>query len=351
VGNSGFVKIGPESVRVDDPEISFHRYFRTLRNPEHRALYRGKADLTLLEPKLRSLLLTLQQSYNAAFRERGNVFERGSSSEFHVDYVDATVVAAFSFEFESRAFLALSIPLVTAVWGSSERLSRSQALLDQFRTGSRFDPSEMLTIFFLVQMSFIVAHEFAHHDRGHFSSRLEAGEIPNDLVPDAAHGSLDEQAKEIDADGWAVMLNVEHWVSGAGRAGILSALKTEEREGQQADNLLLMIFVASLCAALLLWRPVHVDEANVYQLSHPPQAGRMERILLTIDMWAKDSHPWLTFDATQRKFPALIGAVEEALAPVTGAHNWEQQVGFLRTSVGASYMAALVEQSELIRRQ
>jgi hypothetical protein len=334
---------------VDDPEISFHRYFRTLTNPDHRALYRGKADLNLLEPKLRSLLLTLQQSYNSALGARGNVFNRGTCSEFHLDYVDATVRAAFSFEFENRAFLAFSIPLIIAVWGSSERLSRSQAVLDHLRTGRDMDAGELLPLFFLVQMSFIVAHEFAHHDRGHFSSRLEAGEIPNDMEPNAAYGSLAEQAKEIDADGWAVMLNVAHWISGEGRKSILSALGAEGSEDRQADNLVFMIVVASICAALLLWRPMHVDEANASQLPHPPQAARMQRILLTVDMWARGSRPWLALDATQHIFPTLISAIEHALAPITYAHNWEQQVGFLRTSAGTRYMEGLVEQSESIR--
>lgn len=336
---------------MDDPEIPFHRYFRTLTNPADRAIYRGKADLNLLKPELRSLLLTLQQSYNAALGERGNVFSRGDCSTFHLDYVDATVRAAFSFEFENRAFMAVSIPLITAVWNSSDRLSQSQAILSHLRPRSELQSSELLALFFLLQMSFIVAHEFAHHDRGHFFSRLEAGEIPNDLTPNPAYGSLAEQAKEIDADGWAVMLNVAHWFSGAGRSTMVKALRAEGSEEKVADNMFFIIFAASLCGALLLWRPMHVDEANAYQLPHPPQAARMERILLTIDMWARGSRPWLALDATQHVFPALIAAVEDALAPITDNHNWEQQIGFLRTSVGARYMEGLVEQSESIRRR
>lgn len=336
---------------MNDPEISFHRYFRTLTNPEHRAIYRGKADVNLLEPKLRSLLLTLQESYNAALKERGNVFERGASPEFHLDYVDAAIISAFSFEFEDRAFLALSIPLVAAVWRSSEQLCQSRAVMGQCRTGIDVDPSEVVTILFLGQISFLVAHEFAHHDRAHFSSRLEAGELQNDLASDSAYGSLVEQAKEIDADGWAVMLNVDHWFVGAGRGSVLKAFRAELDEEHQADNLLLMFFVVSMCAALLLWRPVQVDETNVYTLPHPPQAARMQRILLTVDMWARGSRPWLALDATRHVFPALIAAVEDALASMTTPHNWEQQVGFLRTSAGSDYMEALLEQSESIRRR
>lgn len=334
---------------MDDPEILFHRYFRTLTNPKDRAIYRGRADLGLLEPTLRSLLLTLQQSYNAALKLRGNVFERGACPEFHVDYVDATMMSAFSFEFEGRAFLALSVPLITAVWRASERLSQSQGVMDHFRTGA-VDLSEVVSVLFLAQMSFLVTHEFAHHDRGHFSRQLEAGEVPNDLAIDSASGSVAEQAKEIDADGWALMLNVDHWLAGHGRKSVLKALKAEGYQAHDADHVLLLFFVASLCAVLLLWRPIPINEATVYQLSHPPQAARMERILLTIDMWAKGSHPWLTLDATQSKLPALISAVEEALAPLTGAHNWEQQISFLKTSAGTGYMAALIEQSELLRR-
>lgn len=336
---------------MDDPEISFHRYFRTLTNPGHRAIYRGKADLDLLEPTLRSLLLTLQQSYNTALKQRRNVFERGACPEFHIDYVDATIMSAFSFEFEGRAFLALSIPLITAAWRASEQLCQSQGVMDHFKTGGLVDLGEVVTVLFLGQMSFLVAHEFAHHDRGHFSRRLETGELSNDLATNIASGSLAEQAKEIDADGWAVMLNVDHWFSGGGRGSVLRALKAGEADDPQADQLLLTFFVASVCAALLLWRPQHVDERNAYELSHPPQAARIERILLTIDMWARDSRPLLVLEAQQHRFPALTAAIEDALAPMTGFQNWQQQVGFLRTSAGECYIHALIEQSESIRGQ
>jgi hypothetical protein len=314
-------------------------------------MYRGKQDLNLLEPNLRSVLLTLQGSYNAALKGRGNVFERGSCQDFHLDYVDATVISALSFEFEERAFLALSIPLVTALWHSSERLSQSQEIMNYFRRGAAIDQTDVLTIFFLGQISFLVAHEFAHLDRGHFSRQLEANELPNDLKTDSECGSLADQAMEIDADGWAVMLNVNHWFVEAGRESVLKAIKAELDEEHEADKLLLMFFMVSVSAALLLWRPLELSKANVYKLSHPPQAARMQRILLTFDMWAGSSHPWLALESTQHVFPALIAAVEDALASMTGAHNWEQQVGFLRTSPGIRYMEALVEQSESIRRR
>jgi len=148
------------------------------------------------------------------------------------------------------------------------------------------------------------------------------------------------------------MLNVNHWFVGAGRGSVLKAFSAELDEEHQADNLLLMFFVVSVCAALLLWRPEQVDETNVYTLSHPPQAARMQRILLIVDMWAAEgSRPWLALDATHHVFPTLIAGVEDALAPMTGAHNWQQQVSFLRTPAGAGYMAALAEQCEMIRRR
>ncbi|HEY7403976.1 MAG TPA: hypothetical protein VIB39_10670 [Candidatus Angelobacter sp.] len=336
---------------MDDPEISFHRYFRTLTNPEHRAIYRGKADLDVLEPDLSSLLLKVQQSYNSALKERGSVFERGACSDFHLDYVDATIASAFSFEYEGRAFLALSIPLIAAMWRSAGQLCQSKSVMSYFQDGTGVDLRNVHAIFFLAQISFLVSHEFAHHDRGHFSSRSRAGDLDNDLEANHKFGSMAEQAKEIDADGWAVMLNVDNWFDRAGRGSFLHAFGQERAESHQADNQLLVCLVMSVCAALLLWQPMELTEANVYELSHPPQAARMERILLTIDMWARNSRPWIAMDATQHIFPDLISAVEDALAPVTGAHNWEQQVNFLRTSAGQQYMHALIEQSESIRRQ
>lgn len=205
-------------------------------------------------------------------------------------------------------------------------------------------------MFMLGQLSFLVAHEFAHHDRGHFSRRSNSDELPNDMKADNQAGSLARQAYEIDADGWATLLTASHWVAEGGRSTVLKAFRCDCSDESAPNELLFAFFVVSISATLLLWPPARVRQFDVYKISHPPQAARMNRILGTFDMWARESCPALASNSAHKLLPTLITAVEDALSAITGGHNWQEQVQFLRTPAGERYWAQLIEHSESQRR-
>jgi hypothetical protein len=116
------------------------------------------------------------------------------------------------------------------------------------------------------------------------SARSFAAGIWNDLDTSSLIGSLYEQAQEVDADGWAVFLQLNHLL-GRGRAINLEVLQIEQEPPAHADELLFSLFVVAVCALLFLWPQAKFDGVSVYKLSHPPQAARMDAILANARIW------------------------------------------------------------------
>src|SRR5712664_505932 len=106
------------------PEVLLDRFLRGDRLPQAvRDLYRGKQDLEQLEPNLRSLLTSVQETLNEALSRVGLTRER--PSKFHFDYVGATCSNALAFEYEGYSFIVVTMPLIRELWQASSQLSRS----------------------------------------------------------------------------------------------------------------------------------------------------------------------------------------------------------------------------------
>jgi hypothetical protein len=243
------------------------------------------------------------------------------------------------------------MPLIEALGRASDALSRSSSVSSLLHVVPEEAPDNLvLSLLFATQLSFLVAHEFAHHDRGHLSSRSHGAGIWNDLDASFCCGSLREQAQEIDADGWAVFLQLTHLLLGQGRTTSLAALHIESEPDGRADKLLLSLFVVSVCALLFLWPPAKFDEVSIYNLSHPPQAARMEAIVANIRIWCAGKRPDINTSMTEDRLQKLIGATERAMWELDRGSTWRKQIDFLRSPDGARYITLLHEESDAIRK-
>ena len=189
-------------------EVIFHRFFQKLVPAELRQRYRGKQDLDSrdLEPNLGSLLAEIQGVLNGDLQQR--------NPSFHFDYIDATEPNALAFEDEGFAFVAITMPLIRELFWKAERLSKDPRVIEVLKvTSTKTEPWAIQVFLFATQLSFVVAHEYSHHDRGHIlpSTQLRL-ELPSDGT-----GSLRRQAQEVDADGLAVYLVLSHLFTGARR--------------------------------------------------------------------------------------------------------------------------------------
>src|SRR5712691_5865314 len=112
------------------PEVVFHRFFRSKDlGPIDRQDYRGKKDLDVLQPAVRSLLTSIQEALNEAFRnEKKGVPKHVDHPPFHFDFVDSRIPNALAFRFEDFSFIGITMPLVDILWDACDRLSRSEAV-------------------------------------------------------------------------------------------------------------------------------------------------------------------------------------------------------------------------------
>jgi len=321
------------------PEVLFHRYFQEL-SPFWREKYRGKHDLEALETlELRPLLVAIQGALNEGLNEEHAVREPVDSHPFHLDYIDSTVPNALAFRHDDYAFIGITIRLVNELWDASDLLGKSEVIASLIGVRLVGEQREALrVVFFRTMLSFIVLHEWTHHIHGHVGPR-GLGSVHFDEILDGGQGGdLESQALEVDADGYAVHLVLNNLIAGNARASAVTTfLKLDEQPLSVQDEVLFACFVVAVGAFLYIRHPVTVNSANVYTLTHPPQAERMNFIMNQAMRWCQPSRADLAARMALDRFQKLMRGTAEATPGDSGGINWAAQTAFLMSPDGREY--------------
>jgi len=319
------------------PEVLLDRFLKSDElSQAQRAVYRGKQDLDALEPSLGSLLANIQETLNADLHQRMH--------NFHFDYIDATRPNALAFEHAGYAFICVTMPLVRVLWRMCELLSRSAKVADVLRVGATSPERDaVLAVLFTTQFAFIVAHEFAHHDHGHFKRQGSKTELWEEVQTADAVGSLQEQAREVDADGWAVYLALTHLVKGQRRDITRGLLGLESAPDESVDEVFLSSFILAVTTVLFVFPPAAFDERTLYWLTHPPQAARMNAIMHRVKVWCLQNRPALGRWLTLERFQCLMVAARESTSELNATRDWSRQEEFFHTQAGSEYFNRLHE--------
>ena len=326
------------------PEVLFHRFFqREEHSPLDRQNYKGKQDLDALEPTVRSLLSGIQESFNEALREeKRNVPEHVDHPPFHFDYVDSDVSNALAFRYEDYSFIGVTMTLIHMLWDTCVRLSRSEAvatLLGVTLARDEYDPVHV--VLFQTQLKFVVSHEYTHHVHGHVFPRGSESMFSNEILDDGASGSIEQQALEADADGYAAYHVLAHLIDGEGRSHAVSLLKIEAAPSGFQDEVLFACFIVGVGAFLFVRPPTALDNASIYALTHPPQAARMDYVMRHAMAWCKQNRPGLEAQMTIDRFRMLMNAVAEATWGMNGGRDWAAQTASLLSQGGSEYLKSL----------
>jgi hypothetical protein len=325
------------------PEVLFHRFFQTF-SGEDSQKYKGKADLDRLQqPTVQSLLVAIQKQFNEALREeKKDVPEHVDHPPFHFDYIDSSTPNALAFRYEGYSFVGITIALIHTLWDVCFRLSRSEVVgtrLDVRLTPEEYD--KLHVVLFRTQLNFVVSHEYTHHVHGHRTPPGSESMFSNEIVDDGETGNLEQQTLEADADGYAVYHVLANLIDGGERAQAVSLLKLEAKPVSVQDRVLFSCFVVAIGAYLFVRPPQALDNVSIYELTHPPQAARMNFLMHQAIFWCKQKRPgleaWMTLDRFQR----LMKGVAEATWGMNGGKDWVQQIEFLRSEDGAEYVRKL----------
>lgn len=329
------------------PEVLFHRYFQNpAKSQACRIAYKGKQDLDSreLSPTLAAFLREIQCALNKALRnEKQNVPEHVDHYPFHFDYIEGTVSNALAFPYGGYSFIGITMPLVHTLWDICVELSKAQtvgAILDVPVSPER-EEAILVTMFF-TQLNFIVTHEYTHHVHGHLSRRAPGATVFNEIISSGTEGSLDDQAYEIDADGYAVYHGLEHLIAGPRRKQATELLCCDHLPDSAQDEILFSSFVMAVGAFLYVLRPLSVNPSEVYTRTHPPQAARMSWIMRAATIWCNQNNlSALATYMTLSRFQLLMNIVSAVIAGMTGGHDWSEQTNFLQSDDGSDHIKKL----------
>jgi hypothetical protein len=196
---------------------------------------------------------------------------------------------------------------------------------------------------FLTQLSFVVAHEYTHHVHGHVSRPYSVTEFRNEIPDSLAVGCLEDQAQEVDADGYAVYFVLAHLIKGVRREGALTLLGQQAASGKHGDEILFSLFIVAVGGFFHVRSPAALEGVSIYKLSHPPQAARMNYVMHSALGWCKQNRPALEAWLTLKRYQVIMSAVVEAIGGINGEMNWSAQTSFLLGNEGTEYIRQLSE--------
>jgi hypothetical protein len=337
------------------PEIILDRWVRTrLCNQPGFSGYKGKLDIERVEsPSFRSFLHLIQEIMNGALRLEGvNASGGAEHPPFHFDYldVDAGVTNALAFQEEGISFIVVTLPMVELIWQLSRHLSRTPLVLQllSLDPGS-MEPDVLQGLLFEIQLSFLVSHEYTHHIHGHSSNGSDVVGVWTEFCHPAC-GSINSQALEIDADGYAVYLVLSYLLRGERRNSALAQLGGAPSRGDGDELLLTCFFLAVLAFFCTFWRG-NIDMASVYRFRHPPPPVRIKYVIQVAEMWCGQNG----FVARQSWFsPARFQELFRVAAEVAegeARQSWDSQMTFLRSVDGAQYDQQLLDMFEAVRQK
>ena len=306
-------------------------------------VFRGRQNLAELQREdLRSLLATIQSVFNERLAERKRIPEHIDDLPFYFDYIDSDFSRAVAFRDDSYAFIGITVPFIIELLEICVRLSKSEPVRRLLGLGNTDEVREGLNVvLFQHLLSLVVTHEFTHHVHGHVLKHQSESNFFSEFTESNANSKIERQAEEADADGYAAYHVLANFIDSDTRKNISAALKLDSAAPAVVDQVLFSCFVIVAGAFLFSRRPVDLTKEDLFGLSHPPQAARLDYLIRHCMLWCKENRPALEEWMTTERFQRIMKVVAEATWGINGGLNWDAQTAFLRTERGETYFQQL----------
>ncbi len=320
-------------------EEAFDRWFRVLG-------FRGRDALHDLPESLREQLRALQTGYNEAFKRERTFPEYTRTLPLYFDYIDADVENAIATtDGENFAFIGITRQLVFKISDLCVLLARADGPICRALT---VNPSpepynELQGTLMYILLSLIVAHEWSHHKHGHLAQFSSPGKIFQEVLNTASVGSMDDQIKEIAADGYAAFLILSHLFDDR-RGTFLPFLTFNPAPPQEVLEQVFLAFLIVAFSGFMLQLPTcDLDGTTVQRLTHPPAQARLDCFMREVAAWCSHNRPELV-EWIVGHFQRLLNATTESIYGVPNfRHVWGNQFQFLRSTQGQQYVKMLIE--------
>ena len=196
---------------------------------------------------------------------------------------------------------------------ASNLLGKSEVIASLIGVRLVGEQREALRVVFFRTMLVARVHEWTHHIHGHVGLRGLGSVHFDETLQQCPSGDTESQALEVDADGYAVHLVLNNLIAGSARASAVTTfLQLEVEPVSVQDEVLLACFVVAVGAFLYIRQPVTVNSTNIYTLTHPPQAERMNFVMTQAMRWCQPSRPGLAAWMTLDRFQKLVESFDES---------------------------------------
>jgi hypothetical protein len=235
------------------------------------------------------------------------------------------------------SFIFITEEMVRLLLHTCQRLGSSETIAEFNGVPITPDRQDAIyTVMFQFQLAFIISHEYTHHVHGHTTQ-------PTIVNQSAASSKLQQQAAEIDADGYAVFHVLSHFIIGQGREQAINLLSCDQMETSRQDEILLSLIIMALGSLLFVTDRVVIEPAEVYNLQHPPQAVRMDFITRNVMRWIRLNRTELEASFTLNRFRAQMMLAARATWGMNGGQDWDKQIVFFTSENGSKYVEKLEE--------
>jgi hypothetical protein len=303
---------------------------------------KGKQDLSQLPEDLGTLLTNIQLAFNQSFAlSLPSMAALGRPLALHLDYLESEKESAHAFESGGLHFIGITIPLVERLRDSAERLVRAEKVITLLGlSGCSLHRHNVIGGIFSVKLLFVAAHEFGHHLWGHTSDFRP--EQWNNVEDFGGKGSLEQQAEENLADGYAVFLALGSLIGGPQGRQVLEMLGHGATPQPEADTILMSTLLLSAFSFFSGKSHETLDAKSLYTSSHPPAFARVNGIIQTTRVWCQRYSPSLDSWLTQGRLEEIMNAEENSRPGSEGL--WVRQIEFFMSPDGAQYFERLGEQ-------
>ena len=231
------------------PDVILHHLITSLNGPcQEFEGYVGKLDLDKVEPEsFRDQLKFQQQNASVALSLEGYNASGGTEHPpYHFDFLEVTrgIANAHAFQHDGFAFIVMTQPLVELLLNLTFDLSQSPLVRQLFGISApTVDRDGVHLALFQLQFDFLLGHEYTHHVHRHCAPD-ETLAVRTEFLQEE-DGSLEQQAQELDADGYSSYLLLANLLQDENRyASVLEGLG---HAAQGAPP------VTSYCSPRFLW--------------------------------------------------------------------------------------------------
>jgi hypothetical protein len=133
---------------------------------------------------------------------------------------------------------------------------------------------------------------------------------------------------EIDADVNPAIRLIDYVIDRHERPVLLERLRLAEQRAGAQDEALLCLVVVSAGGWFFARPPVTLAKSALYQLTHPPQAMRMNFLMLGVDWWLPQKRPNLEKCLTPERYDVLMTSAAEIAWEMTAARTGRRRLRF-----------------------